>query len=340
MASYIVKRLFFMIIVLLVVTVITFSLTHLIPSDPAAQWVGYRPTPKQLEQARIELGLDRPFYLRYLIYMRNLFKGDLGTSIRTKQPVIGELARYFPATFELVTVSLLISLVLGVPLGVLTAVHRESVIDHAGRLFSISGVSLPIFWLGMMLQLVVFSTMKGFPIQGRISSEVALANPIITTTGFYLIDTLIHGNFAAFKSALIHILLPATTQSLAALAIITRMARSSMIEVLRADYIRTSRAFGVSETIIKYKYALKNALIPTITVVGLAYGYELGGAILVESIFDWPGMGRYVWHSILYSDYPAIMGVTITFAIIYLSINLMVDLAYAFIDPRVQYIKE
>jgi peptide/nickel transport system permease protein len=337
MVYYLIKRLFLMSIVLFMVTFITFSITHLSPADPAAQWAGHRPTPQQLEQAKKELGLDKSFYLRYFIYLRNLARGDLGTSIKTRQPVLSDLKRYYPATFELVTVSLIISLLIGIPMGIFSAVNRESVMDHGTRLVSISGVSVPIFWLGMMIQLLVYSTFKEFPIQGRIASEVSLSNPVVTITGSYLIDTVLQGNFAAFKSSLIHIILPAFTQAFAALAIITRMARSSMIEIMRADYIRTLKAFGVGENTIKYKYALKNALIPTVTVVGLAFGYELGGSILVESIFDWPGIGRYVWHSILFNDYPAIMGVTILFAVTYLCINLVVDLAYAFFDPRVRY---
>jgi peptide/nickel transport system permease protein len=244
---------------------------------------------------------------------------------------------YFPATFELVTLSIFFSLIIGIPLGILSAMRRETILDHIGRLFSLSGVAIPIFWLGMMLQLLVYVTLKTFPIQGRIASELSFSHPVVTRTGLFLLDTLIQGNWAAFKSAFVHIILPATTMSFASLAFVTRMSRSSMIEVLKEDYIRTSKAFGVGENLILYKYALKNAMVPTVTVVGLTYGTLLGGSVLVESIFDWPGIGRYVWLSILYNDFPAIMGVTIIFAVTYLLINLMVDLFYALIDPRVRY---
>jgi peptide/nickel transport system permease protein len=326
-----------MTVVLLIVITITFLLTTIAPSDPAAQWAGTRPTPEQLETARKELGLDKPVYLRYLLYIKNMTKGEFGTSIRTRQPVIRDLLGYFPATFELVTLAILFSLIIGIPLGILSAMRRESILDHLGRLFSLSGVGIPIFWLGMMLQLLAYVTLKTFPIQGRIASEISFTHPVVVRTGLFLIDTLIQGNWAAFKSAFIHIILPATTMLFASLASVTRMARSSMIEVLREDYIRTSRAFGVGENLIRYKYALKNAMVPTVTVVGLTYGTLLGGSVLVESIFDWPGIGRYVWLSILHNDFPAIMGVTIIFAVTYLIINLMVDLFYALIDPRVRY---
>jgi peptide/nickel transport system permease protein len=337
MRYYILRRLVMMTIVLLMVTIITFLLTTIAPSDPAAQWAGTRPTPKQLETARKELGLDKPVYLRYLLYIQNMARGELGTSIRTRQPVVRDLFGYFPATFELVTLAIIISLLIGIPLGILSAVRRESTLDHLGRLFSLSGVGVPIFWLGMMLQLFAYAVLKTFPIQGRIASEISFSHPVAFKTGLFLIDTLVAGNWTALKSTMVHIILPATTLSFASLAFVTRMARSSMIEVLREDYVRTAKAFGVNEYLIRYKYALKNALVPTVTVVGLAYGSLLGGSVLVESIFDWPGIGRYVWLSILYNDFPAIMGVTIVFAITYLLINLCVDLIYAFIDPRVRY---
>ena len=337
MRYYILRRLILMTVVLLIVITITFLLTTIAPSDPAAQWAGTRPTPEQLETARKELGLDEPIYVRYFGYVHNIVRGEFGTSIRTRQPVVRDLRGYFPATFELVTISIIISLLAGIPLGVLSAVRRESTVDHLGRLFSLAGVGVPIFWLGMMLQLLAYVFLKTFPIQGRIASEISFSHPVITRTGLLLFDTLLQGNWAAFKSACVHIVLPATAMSFASLAFVTRMARSSMIEVLREDYIRTSKAFGVNDYLIHYKFALKNAMVPTVTVVGLTYGTLLGGSVLVESIFDWPGIGRYVWLSILHNDFPAIMGVTLVFAVTYLLINLVVDLFYALIDPRVRY---
>jgi peptide/nickel transport system permease protein len=337
MIYYVGRRLILITIVLLIVTVITFSLTMIAPGDPAALWAGHRPTPEMVEKARKELGLDKPFYLRYVHYLGNLVRGDLGTAIRTRQPVMDEIKKYYPATLELVTVAILISLAFGIPLGILSAVKRETFTDHISRVFSISGVSVPIFWLGMMLQLFFFSKIGILPIQGRFSSAIMVDNPIVSITGLYLIDTLIQGNFEAFTSCLKHIILPAVTMSFTSLAIIARISRSSMIEVMQEDYIRTAKAYGIKDKLIRYKYGFKNALIPTVTVVGLAFGMDLGGSVLVESIFDWPGMGRYVWLAITHNDFPAIMGCTLIFAVTYLLINLVVDLVYALIDPRIKY---
>jgi len=336
MGYYILKRVAFMAIVLWVLTMVTFFLTTIAPSDPAGLWVGPRPKPGQLEKARKELGLDKPAHTRYVLYLKRLVHGDFGVSIRTRQPVAGELKRYFPATIELVTVAIILSLVAGIPLGIYTAFHRESLADHAGRIFSLSGVAVPIFWLGMMFQLAFSSGWQLLPLQGRISSTAFLLYPIDTKTGFYLIDTLITGNWPAFVDSVTHMVLPAVTLAFASLAFVVRITRSSMIEVMNQDYIRTAKAFGMKEKLIHYKYALKNGLIPVVTVVGLSYAYEMGGSILVESIFDWPGMGRFLWLSIINNDYPGIMGVTIVFAVICCTINLVVDLLYAFIDPRVK----
>jgi peptide/nickel transport system permease protein len=325
-----------MVVVLLVLTMVTFFFSTIAPSDPAGLWVGARPKAGQLEKARKELGLDKPAHTRYLLYLGRLVKGDFGISIRTRQPMSEELKRYFPATIELVTVAIIISLIMGIPLGVYTAFHRESISDHAGRIFSLSGVAVPIFWLGMMFQLIFSSGWEILPLQGRVSSYVFLTNPVESITGFYLIDTAITGNWIAFKDALVHMILPAATLSFASLAFIVRITRSSMIEVMNEDYIRTAKAYGFGDKLIRYKYALKNGLIPVITVVGLSYAYEIGGSILVESIFDWPGMGRFMWLSIISNDYPGIMGVTIIFAVICCTINLMVDLVYALVDPKVR----
>lgn len=328
-----------MVIVLWVLTMITFFLSAIAPSDPAALWVGPRPKPGQLEKARIKLGLDKPIHTRYVIYLKNLLTGDFGISIRTRRPVAEELKRYFAATIELVTVAIIISLMIGIPLGNYTAFRRESFADHSGRIFSLMGVAIPIFWLGMMFQLSVSSGLRILPLQGQISSYVFLTSPVASITGFYLIDSAITGNWVAFRDIILHMILPAVTLSFASLAFIVRITRSSMIEVMNEDYIRTAKAYGLSEKTIRYKYALKNGLIPVVTVTGLSYAYELGGSILVESIFDWPGMGRFLWLSIINNDYPGIMGVTIIFAVICCTINLIVDLVYALIDPRVRITK-
>ncbi len=335
MGYYILKRMVFVTVVLFVLTTITFFLSAVAPSDPARLWVGPKPKPGQVEAARKLLGLDKPPHIRYVHYLGRLINGDFGISIRTRQPVIQELKRYFTATVELVTVSTIISLFVAIPIGIYTAFRREKLEDQLGRVLSLCGVALPIFWLGMMLQLVFGSFLDLFPIQGRLSSTLFYTHPMERVTGFFLIDSVIAGNWVVFRSALAHLVLPSITMAFASLAFIVRMTRSSMIEVMNENYIRSARAFGISEGMIRYKYALKNGMIPIITVVGMTYALEIGGSILVESIFDWPGLGRYAWLSILNNDFPSIIGVTIVFAIICCAVNLFVDLLYSMIDPRV-----
>jgi len=281
-------------------------------------WVGAKPTQEQLDAAIKELGFDKPLVMQYLSYLKNLITSDLGVSLRTHRKVSEELTRRWAATFELVTVSILIALIVGLPVGILSATHKDKPIDHASRAVSISGVAMPVFWLGMILQLLLHGGLGWFPLQGRIDSQVLIDHPVASITGFYLFDSVVTGNWPAFFSSINHLVLPAITLSCAALAVVTRMSRSSMLEVLREDYIQTSMAYGVSTREIYYKYALKNALIPTVTVVGLSYGMMLGGSFVVESIFDWPGLGRYTILSIQTNDFPAIMGVTILFALTYI----------------------
>jgi peptide/nickel transport system permease protein len=336
MKKYVVKRLAFALLVLAGVSVIIFFVSRVIPGSPVAMWVGAKPTQEQLDAANKELGFDKPLVTQYLIYLKNLIKGDLGVSLRTRRKVSEELAKRWAATFELVTVSILIALIVGLPVGILSATHKDKPIDHASRAISISGVAMPIFWLGMTLQLLLHGGLGWFPLQGRIDSQVLMDHPVAAITGFYLFDSVVTGNWPAFLSAIDHMALPAMTLASAALAVVTRMSRSSMLEVLREDYIQTSMAYGVSTRNIFYKYALKNAMIPTLTAVGLSYGALLGGSFVVESIFDWPGLGRYTILSIQTNDFPAIMGVTILFALTYILLNLMVDLIYYFIDPRIK----
>ncbi len=336
MKKYILKRLALAVLVLFGLTIITFFLARVIPGDPAALWVGQRAKAEQMEAARKELGLDKPLPLQFLVYMKNLVTGDLGTSLRTRRRVSDEILRRYAATFELVTVSIVIALLIGLPVGVVSAVRKDKPVDHVSRAVSISGVAIPMFWLGMILQLLLNGKLGWLPLQGRIGSQVLLSDPVNPITGFYLFDSLVTGNWPAFVSCVKHIVLPAITLSFASLAVVTRMSRSSMLEVLKEDFIQTSQAYGVSRRTILYKYALKNALIPTITVVGLTYGMMLGGSVVVESIFDWPGLGHFIVLSVTTNDYPAIMGSTLTFALTYVTINLIVDLIYFVVDPRIK----
>lgn len=336
MRKYLLRRFGFMFLVLAGVSVITFFVSHVVPGSPAAMWVGAKPTQEQLDAAIRELGLDRPLVVQYLDYVGKLVQGDLGVSLRTRRQVTEELSRRWAATFELVSIAMFMAMILGIPIGIMSATKKDRPFDHVSRAVSISGVAMPVFWLGMTLQLIFHGSLDWLPLQGRIASDILIENPIRTITGFYLFDSLVTGNWPAFGSAVGHLFLPALTLATASLAVVTRMSRSSMLEVLREDYIQTSLAYGVNRRTVLYRYALKNALIPTLTVVGLTFGVMLGGSFMVESIFDWPGLGRYAVLSITTNDFPAIMGVTTLFALTYILINLLVDLVYYLIDPRIQ----
>jgi len=336
LARYIARRLLLMVLVLLGVSVITFAITHVVPSSPAAMWIGDRVTQEQIDRVNEEMGFNKPLHVQYLLYMKNLLHGDLGVSLRTKQPVRDELARRFSATFELITLSMIAAVLVGVPLGVFSATHKDDWGDRIARLVSISGVSLPSFFLAMLLQLTFSSNWHLLPLQGRIGSEVLSSFPITRITGFYLVDSLITGNWIAFRSSLVHLILPVFAIAFTSLGIVTRIARSSMVEVLNADYIRTAHAYGLSRRLVEYKYAFKSALLPVITILGLSYGYMLGGTFFIESMFDLPGLGRFGYTSIIRNDFPAVMGVTLAYATSFILVNLIVDLIYFAIDPRIR----
>lgn len=333
MKKMIMKRLALLVFVVFGVTFVSFFLSHIIPGDPARMMVGQRASEETLKQVREQLGLDQPVWIQYATYVKNVISGDLGTSIRTQKPVMDDLTAFFPATLELAMAAFFIALLIGIPLGVLAAVKKDRFWDHFSRLFSISGVSMPVFWSGLIIILLFYGYLGWFPASGRIDLNI---NPPTRVTGFYLIDSLLSGDLVAFKSSLKHILLPALVLSYAQLAIITRQVRASMLEVLGQDFIRTAMANGIHGWVLLYRYALRNALIPTVTVVGISFGSLLGGAVVTETIFGWPGMGKYVVDSISYLDFPAIMGFTLVISIGYVLINLLVDLTYYFLDPQLR----
>lgn len=324
-------------LVLVGVAALTFILAYTVPGDPARLQAGDLAKPEQVAQVRKELGLDQPLYVQFYLYVQRLLRGDLGTSIATRRPVAQDIADYFTATFELTSVSMMLALIIGIPLGVITAVKKDKIEDHLGRLFSLSGVSLPAFWLAMILQFFIAAQLGWFPISGRVDLSVLRDHPLVHITGLYILDSILTGNFLVLISCIQHIILPAMTLAYTSLVVITRMVRASMLEVLRQDYVRTARAYGLTNRKVIYKYALKNALIPAVTTAGLSYGYMLGGTFLVESIFSWPGLGRYAAASIIYSDYPAVLGVSLLVALVYTIVNLSVDLLYGFLDPRIKY---
>ncbi len=331
---YILRRLLYMLPVLFGVTLLVFIISHAIPGDPAKMIAGPRASREAIENIRKSHGLDQPLPMQYLRFISGLVQGDLGVSIRNHRPVTHDLKDFFPATLELTVASLLICLGVGIPLGIISAVKRNRLADHITRVFSVFGVSMPVFWLGLMLLLVFYRNWGWLPGSGRIDIDFS---PPVQVTGLYLIDTLLEGRLDKFVNVASHLILPAFCLSYVYLAIVTRIVRSSMIEVMGQEFITTARANGVPETVIVLKHAFKNSLIPTVTITGLSFGELLGGAILTETIFGWPGMGKYVVDSVNYLDFPAIMGFTMVVALVYVSINLGVDVLYAFLNPKIRY---
>jgi peptide/nickel transport system permease protein len=335
--TYVAKRIALSALVILGTITITFFLSRVVPSDPAALWAGQHPTIEQVRRARVMLGLDQPLHVQYFSYLTKLAQGDLGVSIRFKRSILGDLLFYLPATLELIIVGFFIALAIGIPLGVISAVKENKIVDHLTRTVSIAGASIPVFWLGIVFQIVFFGMLGILPLTGRVSSEIVIANPIKRVTGFYLIDSLVTGNWPAFTSALAHLVLPAITIATYPLGLCMRMVRASMIEVLRENYIRAARASGIPERTIIFRYALKNAIVPAFTAIGLSFAYSITGAFLVEFIFSWGGVGSYITYAITTIDYPVIVGVTIFVCVFYVAINLLLDVFQAVVDPRVKY---
>jgi peptide/nickel transport system permease protein len=319
--------------VALAATTIIFAIGHLVPGDPVQAQLGERAAadPALVAAFRARWGLDKSVLEQYFIFLQGLTRGDLGLSIATRRPVLDDLLQYIPATFELATFAALITVVVGIPLGVLAAVRRDTWIDHAARALSLVGVSAPTFWLAFIALALFYGGLRIAPSPGRLDA-IALAPPHVT--GMYLVDSLLAGDLATFGSSLAHILLPASVLAASSLGIITRTTRASMLETLGQDYIRTARAKGLRETTIIVRHALRNALIPVVTLGGLTYAQLLTGAVMTETIFSWPGLGRYTFEATLALDVPAITGVTLVVSLIYLLINLIVDISYAVLDPR------
>src|SRR5579859_1013 len=316
-------------------TLIAFVVSHSVPADPVAAHLGQRSMedPAIVAAFRAEWGLDRPLPEQYLTYLRNLMQGNLGVSIRTHMPVAEDLGRYLSASAELALIATLVGIVLGIPFGVASAVRRNQWIDHVVRGVSLVGVSTPVFWLGLIGLYVFYFRLGWLPGPGRL--DVGMPEPT-HITGMYTVDSLLSGNMAALGFSLRHLLLPGLVLASVYLALVTRMTRSSMLEVLSADYVRTARGKGLTERAVIYRHALGNALIPTVTVLGLAFGDVLAGTVLVETIFSWPGIGQYAYQSAITLDFPAIMGVSLVIAAVFISVNLATDVAYVILDPRLR----
>ncbi len=335
LAKYIFKRILSSLVVLLGVITITFVIARVIPSNAAAKWVGPKATAEQIAAAEIELGLDKPLPIQFLNYLTDLLQGDLGNSLNSHQPVTSELATYIPATLELVLLAFLFAILLGIPLGIYSAKKKDRLLDHTSRFFSIGAVSLPTFWVALFLQLIFYKGLGWLPLGGRLSIEMTIFGDIPNITGMLLLDSLLTGNFEVFGDAFLHIILPGITISLYPIGLVARMTRSALLEILGEDYITAGRSYGLNEFKILWKYALKNSLGPTATVVTLSMGYTLVNTFLVETIFSWPGIGSYVSKAVTTLDYPAIIGVTVFSAICYVLLNLIADIIIA-MDPRVR----
>lgn len=335
MAQYIFRRLLNLIPVLLGITILVFAFLHLIPGDPAVVMAGDRATPEQVAALRQQLGLNQPLPVQYLVFLGNLLRLNFGTSIISGVPIVEEIKTRWPATFELSVAAMLVATIIGIPAGVLAAVRKNSAVDNLTMSGSLIGVSLPVYWLGLLLVYLFAVNLQWLPPSGRISIDAGFNfKPI---TGFYILDSLLQGDFRAFKDVLAHLILPAITLGTIPLAILARITRSAMLEVLSQDYIRTARAKGLLERWVIFKHALKNALLPVVTIIGLQFGTLLGGAILTETIFSWPGIGSWIYEGILSRDYPVVQGGVVFVAVAFVLINLLVDLSYAFFDPRIQY---
>lgn len=338
MARFIVVRIVRLFAVLVAITVVSFGFMKLLPGDPVVIRLGDHATPEAVASLRAQLGLDRPWPAQLGIYLENVARGDLGNSLTDEQPVVEKLAQYFPATVELALAAMVVAIAFGIPIGVLAALRFRSIFDALAMSLSLLGVSIPVFWLGWMLiyLLAVVPSHWGlhlFPISGRISMQYDV-RPI---THLIVLDALLEGNGAAALDALWHLVLPALTLGTIPLAIIAKITRSGMLDVLRSDYVRTAHAKGLGDWAVVVRHALRNALVPIITIVGLQTGLLLGGAVLTESVFAWPGVGRLTFDAISNRDMPLVDGCILLFAAVFVVVNAAVDILYAVANPRIRY---
>lgn len=333
--KFIGKRVVNLIVMLLGVATLVFILTKMIPGDPVVANLSQRALndPEVVAAYRAKYGLDQPVFVQYILYIKNLLHLDLGTSIRTNKPVLDELARCYPATIELALFAIILAAVLGILFGVISAMKRNSILDQAVRALSVTGVSIPSFWFALLVLYFFYYKLHIFPGPGRLSNSFSAP---ATVTGMYVIDSLIEGNPAKALDALQHLILPGLVLAAFTMGLITRTTRSNLLDVMSTDYIRTARAKGLSRVGLIVRHALGNALIPVLTVIGLGLGNLLGGMVLVETIFNWPGVGQFAYESVLSVDYPSIIGVALLIALNYMVINTVVDILYGVIDPRVR----
>lgn len=329
----VVRRLIALVFVLFALSAITFALSHVVPSDPARMIAGPRASPEAVELVRKEYGLDQPVLTQYVNYVTGIVQLDFGKSLTSRRAVSDDLREYVPATIELTLYAIIFSVIVGLPLGVLSAVKRSTGVDAFGRVISVLGLSIPSFWLALILQFFLFAKLGWLPDGQRLPVGI---DPPRAITHLYTIDALLTGNFNTWWVASKHLAMPAFVLGFGALAVITRMARAGMLEVLGQDYIRTARAKGLAPRRVITGHALKNALLPAVTVIGLQIGLLLGGAVLIEIVFSWPGIGRYAFQAIQNMDQNAVISVTLVIGAGYVVMNMLVDIAYVLLDPRLK----
>jgi peptide/nickel transport system permease protein len=334
--AYIIRRLALLVFVIVGIMFITFVISRVIPSDPAQLYLGGgRHTPEQLAQARETLGLSKPLIAQFGIYMKDFVSGDWGESLRTKRPVLGDIMGFLPASLELIFAAMIAAALFGITLGAAAAYRKGRFVDHTSRVVAIAGVALPSFFLALVLQIIFFRVLHLFPVSGQLSINTEVAHPVQSVTGMVVVDAFITRNWVAFVDGFRHLILPTIALGAYTAGMTMRMTRSAMLESLESDYARMAYAMGVPDRVIVGRYALKNAMAPVLTIIGLLFAYALVGTFFVEQIFAWPGLGTYATISILNQDYPAIMGVTVIVALTYVTVNLIVDLILAKLDPRV-----
>ena len=333
MAQFIVRRLLALIPVLIGVSLVVFFLIRMIPGDPVIVMLGERANAQDVARVRSEMGFDRQIYIQYVEWMGRVLRGDLGKSIIGYTPVMDELKQRLPGTIEMVVLGMFIGVVVGVSIGIISAIKQNSWIDIGAMFAALIGVSMPIYWLALMLIYALAVNRKILPPSSRLDAELM----VDVRTGFMLIDTLLMRDLKLFANAVWHLILPSVVLSTVIMPILARLTRSSMLEVMCQDYVRTARAKGLTDHIVIIRHALKNALLPVVTVIGLQLGGLLGGALLTETIFSWPGMGLWTYRAILARDYPIVQGAVLVSATIYVFVNLFVDISYAYLDPRIRY---
>lgn len=332
MFAFVIRRLMALIIVVFIVLIIVFSLVHLVPGDPAVTLLGPGATEQQVDALRDQLGLNKPLVGQFLHYLSNVLHGNLGTSFSTGQPVANEIMARLPATIELAVSAVLVAIVIGIPVGVLSALRPNTIIDHIVRVVALTGISVPAFLSGLVLQLIFGIELGWLPVSGEISPFISERN----ITGFPILDGIITGNGAAIVSAIQHLVLPTIVLATFLGATIARYLRNTMLDTMGEDFVRTARAKGLRRGDVIVNHCVRNSLIPTVTIIGIQFADLLGGAVLTETVFAWPGIGQYIYNSITNRDFPAIQGCTLVFAVLFILTSLLVDLLYSVLDPRIR----